>query len=282
MALLLASPGTGLFAQEGEGGPPEGVPPVDRGPPEGDPPFGGAPPVSRAGAALLPVEGDCLVEGASGMAHLISNPAHSFIIVVVQGLEEGVYTATLHRGDEEAVLGTLTVHGEEEEDGEDGTGGALKVDTIRGDTLPFGAENVADLIGDTLEVTDEEGCAVLSGEIAERQRDEEEEEEEEEEEGAEILALLAGIPHDASFLRGDSNADMTVDLSDAIASLNYLFAGGSAPYCADAADANDDGAVDISDPLVTLTSLFSSSGSLPAPSGRQGFDPTPDDLFCRG
>jgi hypothetical protein len=73
-----------------------------------------------------------------------------------------------------------------------------------------------------------------------------------------------------------------VDLSDAIATLAHLFSGGTSPYCGDASDANDDGSIDISDPLTTLNFLFSGSVPLPPPSGPQGFDPTPDDLFCQG
>jgi hypothetical protein len=287
-------------------GPPEGIPPADRGPPEGVPPFGGTPPVSRAGAALAPVEGDCLVEGASGRAHLISNPAHSFVIVVVLGLEaDAVYTVCARRGEEEEELGTVTVRGEmngedELDDGaEADTAGVLKIDTIRGDALPLGASSVADLAGAALLVKDAAGCAVLSGEIVSGRRgdDEEEEEEEEEEENEEeeneeeeneeegagetLHAIARALPHDASFLRGDSNADGTVNISDAITSLNHLFFGGSRAYCADALDANDDGVIDISDPIATLLSLFLGSGPLPPPSEQPGFDPTPDALFCR-
>ena len=43
-----------------------------------------------------------------------------------------------------------------------------------------------------------------------------------------------------SFLRGDGNDDGTIDLTDAITILNYLFLGGVVPGCLDAADADDD------------------------------------------
>ena len=42
------------------------------------------------------------------------------------------------------------------------------------------------------------------------------------------------------FVRGDSNGDGAIDIADAIAVLSYLFAGGRALDCDDAADVNDD------------------------------------------
>jgi hypothetical protein len=83
------------------------------------------------------------------------------------------------------------------------------------------------------------------------------------------------------FIRGDSNRDFSVDLSDAVATLGYLFLGDNLPPCPDAADANDDGAVDVSDPVATLSSLFNGATELPAPTGRPGNDPTPDEIACR-
>ncbi|MBI4582520.1 MAG: CHRD domain-containing protein [Planctomycetes bacterium] len=61
---------------------------------------------------------------------------------------------------------------------------------------------------------------------------------------------------DVPFLRGDSNNDGTVDISDAIHSLTYKFVGGEEPACLDAADSNDDEQVDQSDAIVTLSYLF--------------------------
>ena len=87
-------------------------------------------------------------------------------------------------------------------------------------------------------------------------------------------------PHNTSFLRGDSNDDGSVDVSDAVAVLGYLFQGGNAPYCADAADANDDGSVDIGDSIVILRSLFQGSARIRPPYPRAGYDRTPDELDC--
>ena len=87
-------------------------------------------------------------------------------------------------------------------------------------------------------------------------------------------------PHNARFLRGDSNDDGSVDISDAVSVLGYLFQGGNAPYCADAADANDDGQVDIGDPILILRSLFQRSARIRPPYPRAGHDRTPDELDC--
>ena len=87
-------------------------------------------------------------------------------------------------------------------------------------------------------------------------------------------------PHNARFLRGDSNDDGSVDISDAVSVLGYLFQGGNAPYCADAADANDDGQVDIGDPILILRSLFQRSARIRPPYPRAGYDRTPDELDC--
>jgi hypothetical protein len=87
-------------------------------------------------------------------------------------------------------------------------------------------------------------------------------------------------PHNARFLRGDSNDDGYVDISDAVSVLGYLFQGGNAPYCADAADANDDGQVDIGDPILILRSLFQRSARIRPPYPRAGHDRTPDELDC--
>ncbi len=87
-------------------------------------------------------------------------------------------------------------------------------------------------------------------------------------------------PHNARFLRGDSNDDGQVDVSDAVAVLGYLFQGGEAPYCADASDANDDGEVNIGDPILMLRSLFQGTARISAPYPRAGYDRTPYELDC--
>jgi len=83
-----------------------------------------------------------------------------------------------------------------------------------------------------------------------------------------------------AFRRGDSNANGTVDISDSVLTLNYLFADGPAPTCQDAVDTNDDGTVDIADPVYSLSFLFL-GGPVPVePFGECGRDPTEDGLDC--
>ncbi len=86
----------------------------------------------------------------------------------------------------------------------------------------------------------------------------------------------------ALLLRGDSNGDATVDISDPIHVLSYLFNGGSEPRCMDAADADDNGDLDITDAIVMLGELFTDSAAIAPPYPTPGEDPTPDGLAACG
>jgi uncharacterized protein (DUF3820 family) len=91
------------------------------------------------------------------------------------------------------------------------------------------------------------------------------------------------------FVRGDADSDGTINLTDAVRILNFLFTGGVAPTCLDAADADDSGTLAITDAIRILGWLF--SGGVrplpPSPSGGNyspgdcGPDPTVDGLDCR-
>jgi hypothetical protein len=74
-------------------------------------------------------------------------------------------------------------------------------------------------------------------------------------EGPEWRFTLAGETT-IGFVRGDVNASGAIDLSDGIYSLSWLFLGGPAPPCRDAADANADRSLDIADPIFVLGWLF--------------------------
>jgi len=91
-------------------------------------------------------------------------------------------------------------------------------------------------------------------------------------------------PH-AGFERGDANADGSLDIADAVTTLNYLFAGQTFLPCLDAADANDDGALDIADAVYILNYLFGNGPEPPEPFDPDelecGWDPTPDKLDCK-
>jgi CxxC motif-containing protein (DUF1111 family) len=83
------------------------------------------------------------------------------------------------------------------------------------------------------------------------------------------------------FIRGDSNDDGRVDVSDPVFALGFHFLGGDIPACLAAADSNDDGAIDVSDAAYALTFLFLGGEPPPPPFPAPGPDPTPD-LGCGG
>ena len=67
-----------------------------------------------------------------------------------------------------------------------------------------------------------------------------------------------------AYYPGDGNADGALDVSDALAILDFLFLGGVGPPCPAAGDANGDGGVDVSDAVRLLFYLFLGA---PAPPG---------------
>ena len=81
------------------------------------------------------------------------------------------------------------------------------------------------------------------------------------------------------FKRGDAAGDGALDLSDGVRILNFLFTGGPAPACRDAADTDDTGLVDIGDAISIFNFLFLGGGP-PAPPGPNtcGLDVNEDDL----
>ena len=85
--------------------------------------------------------------------------------------------------------------------------------------------------------------------------------------------------NEVEFIRGNANDDLSVDISDPVQILNYLFVGGLQPLCLDAADGNDDDRVDISDPVQILNYLFVGGPPPPDPGPDHcGVDPTPSGL----
>ena len=100
-------------------------------------------------------------------------------------------------------------------------------------------------------------------------------------EAGEVYAIdsVKVSPFENGFSRGDTNGDGSVDISDGIATLQYLFLGGAAD-CEDAADANDDGVVDVSDGIFILDFLFKGGRAPPPPYPAPGLDPSEDGLLC--
>ncbi|HVR75587.1 MAG TPA: NPCBM/NEW2 domain-containing protein [Planctomycetota bacterium] len=68
------------------------------------------------------------------------------------------------------------------------------------------------------------------------------------------------------FHRGDADGSGELQLTDAIHILGFLFLGGAAPPCMDAADTNDDGRLQLTDAVQILGFLFQ-GGTPPAPPG---------------
>jgi hypothetical protein len=87
---------------------------------------------------------------------------------------------------------------------------------------------------------------------------------------------LSGSP----FRRGDFGGDGTVDLSDSINMLSYLFTGGSEPGCMDSSDIDDNGLVDIADAVLLLGYLFTGGAPPASPHETCGEDTTTDPLEC--
>ena len=83
------------------------------------------------------------------------------------------------------------------------------------------------------------------------------------------------------FIRGDSDGDGTVNLTDGVSVLNGLFGGGAAP-CRAAADTNGDGGVNLTDAVYLLQYLFAAGPPPVAPFPECGIGrlEKDDDLGC--
>jgi putative glycosyl hydrolase/concanavalin A-like lectin/glucanase superfamily protein/putative Ig domain-containing protein len=78
------------------------------------------------------------------------------------------------------------------------------------------------------------------------------------------------------FVRGDSNADGEINISDCIKVFGYLFVGDSPPACLAAANANGDLTLDITDGIFILDYLFLGAREPPPPFPGCGRDPSPE------
>ena len=85
----------------------------------------------------------------------------------------------------------------------------------------------------------------------------------------------------AIFLRGDGNDDGTIDLTDGVYILNYLFLGGDSPGCMDAVDADDNGLVQLTDGVFILNFLFLGGAVPPAPYPGCGTDDRDGTPGCK-
>ena len=100
---------------------------------------------------------------------------------------------------------------------------------------------------------------------------------------------LASTDETDVFSRGDGNGDGALELTDGIIVLNYLFTGGEAPGCMEAADSDNDAQISLTDAVLILSYLFQGGNApaLPGPPGvNTGCGPdtdvpgSPGDLGC--
>lgn len=82
------------------------------------------------------------------------------------------------------------------------------------------------------------------------------------------------------FIRSDANGDGSVDISDAVFALLYMFGSNVTSTCPDSMDADDNGVLNITDPIYILNYLFKSGPAPKPPFITQGIDPTQDELRC--
>jgi hypothetical protein len=96
-----------------------------------------------------------------------------------------------------------------------------------------------------------------------------------------IVCPLLAMPGSAGtpFIRGDSNGDGSVDISDAVRILLHLFGGLEATVPLDALDADDDGAISIADAAAIPLFLFEDGPPPGAPYPEAGFDITWDPFL---
>jgi hypothetical protein len=91
---------------------------------------------------------------------------------------------------------------------------------------------------------------------------------------------IGGAPAKPLFRRGDCNGDASIQLTDAVFMLNWLFKGGTEPSCVDACDADDNGAAGLTDPIIILNYLFRGGGEPASPGPKAcGEDPSNDDTL---
>jgi hypothetical protein len=88
------------------------------------------------------------------------------------------------------------------------------------------------------------------------------------------------LPVAEEFIRGDSNGDGMVNLTDAVATLLYLFQGTGGLNCLEAGDADKSGSVDITDPIRVLGVLFLGQEVLPTPYPECGREEAGASLGC--
>ena len=88
-------------------------------------------------------------------------------------------------------------------------------------------------------------------------------------------------PRVPAFIRGDANVDRRTDVSDVISILNWRFLGAAPLKCEDAADTNSDMTLDLSDGVYLLSFLFQNGQRPLPPQGVPGPNPLPQKMGCK-
>ena len=96
---------------------------------------------------------------------------------------------------------------------------------------------------------------------------------------ADLVEPMAG-QCEVEIIRGDCNADGSINIADPIYIMRFSFQGFAGPVCFDPCDFNDDGVVDISDTIYAISYIFTNGPAPLAPFDVCGPDPTPDSLVC--
>ncbi|HVR75847.1 MAG TPA: PKD domain-containing protein [Planctomycetota bacterium] len=96
--------------------------------------------------------------------------------------------------------------------------------------------------------------------------------------GSTVEVIFIDPPFPRVFLRGDADGDRALSITDAVRILAYLFSGGAAPPCLDAADVTDRGRVDVSSAISLLNFLFLGGVPPMVPFPTPGLDPTEDSM----
>ena len=101
--------------------------------------------------------------------------------------------------------------------------------------------------------------------------------------GALLFSLFlppSSVGADGLFVRGDTNADGVIDISDPENILDLLFGGAWGGSCMDAFDADDDGGLFIRDAILLLDYILEDGSPPPTPFQAAGRDPTEDRIDC--
>ena len=93
-----------------------------------------------------------------------------------------------------------------------------------------------------------------------------------------FTSSTAGTP---AFRRGDCNDDTLIDISDAVAILNFLFVNPAVPHCLDSCDMDGSKVLEITDGVFLLSFMFLGGGAPPAPFPDCGAAAGPSPLGCQ-